>query len=136
MTRLYRIGVSLENKKKELSAHTIASFLVAQDVARVPELRANRPMSRAALRFVNDLSAINHWLRTGRIDMVDDAFVLTATGVRECVERESGEARDAAGRRKKECVTPELIRQMREAILFGRYHNETIPFDHQEFDLG
>lgn len=61
---------------------------------------------------------------------------MTNGGIRECAERESGEARDAAGRRKKECVTPDLIRVMREAILFGRYPDEGVSFDHQEFDLG
>lgn len=136
MTRLHRIGISLENQKKELSAHTIASFLVMQGVEHVPALRPNRPMNKAALRYVNDLSAINHWLRSGRIDTVGETIVLTADGIRECVERESGEARDAAGRRKKECVSPELIRVMREAILFGRYPDEGVSFAHQEFDLG
>jgi len=67
--------------------------------------------------------------------MSGNALVLTEAGVRECVERESGEARDAAGRRKKECVTPELIQVMRLAILEGRYTDATISFDHQEFNL-
>lgn len=135
MTTLHRIGISLENNKKELSAHTIASFLVAQGVERVPDLRANRRMNMSALRFINDLSAINHWLRSARLDVVDNAFILTDEGIRECVERESGEARDAAGRRKKECVSPELVRLMRDAILHGRYHDASVPFDPRDFDL-
>lgn len=136
MTTIYRIGTSLEGNKKELSAHTIASFLVAQGVERVPDLRANRRMNKEALRFINDLSAINHWLRSGRLDVVDDAFLLTTEGIRECVERESGDARDAAGRRKKECVSPELVRQLREAILHGRYHDASVTFEPRDFDLG
>jgi len=135
MTRLFRLGISLDNRKKDLSAHTIASFLVAQCVSSVPELRANREMNAAALQFINRDSAINHWLSTGRLAMSGNALVLTEAGVRECVERESGEARDAAGRRKKECVTPELIQVMRLAILEGRYTDATISFDHQEFNL-
>lgn len=135
LTTLYRIGISLERNKKELSAHTIASFLVAQGVESVSDLRSDVPMNKPALRFVNDLSAINYWLSTGRLDLVDDAFVLTAVGIQECVDRESGDARDAAGRRKKECVTPELIRQMRDAILHGRYHDDRITFSQQEFEL-
>ena len=135
MITLHRIGMSLENNKKELSAHTIASFLVAQSVERVPDLRPNRRMNMSALRFINDLSAINHWLRSARLDVVDNAFVLTDEGVRECVERESGEARDAAGRRKKECVSPELVRLMRDAILHGRYHDASVPFESRDFGL-
>ena len=136
MTTIYRIGTSLESHKKELSAHTIASFLVAQVVERDPDLCANRRMNKAALRFINDLSAINYWLSSGRLDVVDDAFVLTTEGIRECVERESGEARDAAGRRKKECVSPELVRLMRDAILHGRYHDASVTFEPRDFDLG
>ena len=136
MTRLYRIGISLENDKKELSAHTIASFMVVQAVEHVTELRANRHMNMAALRFINDLSAINHWLRSGRLDVVDGALVLTAEGIRECVEREAGTARDAAGRKKKECVSPELVRLMHEAIVSGRYHDAAVTFEAREFELG
>jgi hypothetical protein len=33
-------------------------------------------------------------------------------------------------------VAPELIRLMRDAILYGRYPDAGVAFDHQEFDLG
>lgn len=136
MTQLHRLSISLNGKKKELSAHTIASFLVAQGVPGVPDLAINRPMNRQALLFMNDTTAIHHWISTGRLEESGNTFFLTPTGVAECVERESGEARDAAGRRKKECVTPELIREMREVILHGRYHDKAVTFETAQFDLG
>jgi hypothetical protein len=136
MTTLHRIGISLNSQKKELSAHTIASFLVMQGVEHVSELRPDRPMNKAALRYVNDSSAINHWLASGRIRIVGETIVLMAEGIRECAERESGEARDAAGRRKKECVSPELVRLMRDAILHGHYHDASVTFEPRDFDLG
>lgn len=139
MVTVHRIGISLERKKKELSAHTIASFLVAQCVENVPALRANRLMSLPALRFINDLSAINYWLRMELLDIPDhapDKLVLTGAGLRECVEREAGSAIDSLGRKKKECVTPELVHEMRRAILFGEYHDPTVSFEAKDFNLG
>ena len=139
MVSVHRIGISLERKRKELSAHTIASFLVAQGVENVPALRANRLMSLPALRFINDRSAINYWLRMELMDIPDhapDKLVLTQAGLRECVEREAGTATDSLGRKKKECVTPELVREMRNAILFGEYHNPAVSFEAKDFNLG
>lgn len=109
---------------KELSANTIASMLVAQQVSGVPDLNAEMPMSRDLILFLNRERAIKYWLENGWIRSTGDSLFLTNDGLEEIELREANEAIGASGRKKPGNVTPMLIQKARQFILTGAPDDE------------
>ena len=98
-----------ELRGKELSANTIASFLVAQSVRIVPDLEAGEAMSSEMLLFLNRDRAMGYWIQQGWLRQDADSFCLTDEGLNEIELRESDTARGSSGRKKPGNVSAQLI---------------------------
>ena len=85
---LYRKDKQLTGK--ELSANTIASFLVAQNASVVPDLTVGAVMPVNLLQFLNRSKALQHWQEKGWLSRAGVGLSLTESGLNEIAERESG----------------------------------------------
>ena len=104
---------------KQLSANTIASFLITQRVRTVPSLSTQAVMSRPALLFLNRERALSYWEAQGWLRLSADGYQLTYSGLDEVQSREAGEALRADGRKKGGNVTPSLIQSALKFCLEG-----------------
>lgn len=109
MSRVSVYRKDRELKGKELSANTIASFLVAQSVGSVPDLGVEKAMPTAMLLFLNRERAVGYWLQQGWLRQDGKSLYLTNEGLNEIQSRESGDALGASGRKKPGNVSPQLI---------------------------
>ena len=101
---VYRIDQELRGKA--LSANTIASFLIAQETKSVPDLCANKNMSRALLEFLNRERAIRFWEDNGWLQLEGTVCRLTDAGLDEVLSREAGVAFGRNGKKKPSNVSP------------------------------
>ena len=106
---------------KELSANTLASFLVAQGRRSLPDLSTTWVMDEALLEFLNRSTAIDYWRRQGWLLPRGGGRVLTDKGLDVILDREAGEARAKNGKRNAVNVSPELVRLARVFILTGEH---------------
>lgn len=67
-------------KGKQLSAHTITSFMVMQGVQDGEAISAGKPMPRDALLFLNRSTAINYWVKNGWLLREGDTLTLLDVG--------------------------------------------------------
>ena len=104
---------------KELSANTLASFLVAQGRRSLPDLSTTWVMDETLLEFLNRSTAIDYWRRQGWLLPRGGGRVLTDKGLAVILDREAGEARAKSGKRNAVNVSPELVRLARVFILTG-----------------
>jgi hypothetical protein len=114
---VYRADRQLRGK--ELSANTLASFLVAQGCRSLPDLSTTWVMDEDVLAFLNRSTAIDYWRRNGWLLPRGGGRVLTDKGLDSILDREAGEARTASGKRNAVNVSPELVRAARLFILTG-----------------
>jgi hypothetical protein len=121
-SRMSSITVHRENRElmgKELSANTLASFLIAQGVASVADLRRESLMRGDLLRFLNRDRALGYWCDQGWLIRDGSGYRLTRDGHDEVCNREEGVAINEQGRKKPGNVSPELVRVARQRILDG-----------------
>lgn len=119
---------------KALSANTLASFLVAQGVASVSELRRERTMSADLLRFLNRDRALEYWCGQGWLNREGGGYRLTREGHDEVSNREEGIAVNEQGRKKPGNVSPELVQMARQFILEGTASSDCA-IVRQQFDI-
>ena len=91
---------------KALSANTLASFLVAQQVRSVADLDTARAMSTSLLHFLNRRKALEYWQSNGWLRRESSGTYLTEVGLDEVELRESGQAVNAYGRKKPGNIDP------------------------------
>ena len=122
---------------KELSANTLASFLVAQGRSSLPDLSTTWVMDEALLEFLNRSTAIDYWRRQGWLLPRGGGRVLTHRGLDVILDREAGEARAKNGKRNAVNVSPELVRLARVFILTGerRLSDKEAEILRRRFDL-
>jgi hypothetical protein len=132
MITVYRKNRELTGK--ELSANTIASFLVAQSLDTVPDLSAGREMSGSLLLFLNRERAIGYWIRNGWLCRSEANLSLTEAGIDEVQSREAGVAMGSSNKKKPGNVNPQRVREARQYILTGQV-DEDIEVLNQQFDL-
>lgn len=117
---------------KELSANTMASFLVAQGVPSVADLQTGRSMRADLLRFLNRERALEYWCQQHWLVKQGDAYRLTNDGIDEVFTREAGVAVNEQGRKKPGNVSPELVSVARQFILEGAGDAAVL---RQQFDI-
>jgi hypothetical protein len=105
---------------KSLASNTLASFLVAQGRRSLPDLSTTRVMDQELLLFLNRPTAINYWLKQGRLLRSGGGLVLTSKGLDEILDREANEALCKDGKRKAVNVSPALVARARAFILSGK----------------
>ena len=131
------ITVYRENREltgKTLSANTLASFLVAQGVASISDLRRERTMPADLLRFLNRDRALEYWCGQGWLSRENGGYRLTREGYGEVSNREEGIAVNEQGRKKPGNVSPELVRMAKQFILEGTASNDCAIIS-QQFDI-
>ena len=119
---------------KVLSANTLASFLVAQGVSSVSDLRRERTMSADLLRFLNRDRALEYWCGQGWLNRENGGYRLTREGHDEVSNREEGIAVNEQGRKKPGNVSPELVQMARQFILEGTASSDCA-IVRQQFDI-
>ncbi|VVD64678.1 ATP-dependent DNA helicase Rep [Pandoraea pneumonica] len=90
--RLHRHSEVLKFSQRELSAHTLASLLVAQNVNGIDLLEVGRPMAYSILGFLIPRHELSEWLKRNHIRQLrtnPNAMVLTKAGLDECGRRVS-----------------------------------------------
>ena len=132
---VFRAGRQLRGK--ELSANTLASFLVAQGRRSLPDLSTTWVMDEVLLEFLNRSTAIDYWRRQGWLLPRGGGRVLTDKGLDVILDREAGEARAKNGKRNAVNVSPELVRLARVFILTGerRLSDKEAEILSRRFDL-
>lgn len=88
--KLHRHGDVLKFSQRQLSAHTLASFLVAQGVREVERLEVGRPMPYSVLGFLIPRQELAYWLQRQHIRQLRtnaNEMVLTKLGWDECRQR-------------------------------------------------
>jgi hypothetical protein len=132
---VYRADRQLRGK--ELSANTLASFLVAQGRRSLPDLSTTWVMDEDLLEFLNRSTAIGYWQRQGWLLPRGGGRVLTEKGLDVILDREAGEARTKTGNKNAVNVSPELVRLARFFILNGerRSSDKEAEILHRRFDL-
>jgi hypothetical protein len=83
-----------ELKGKELTAHTVASFMVLQGALTPNQVQPEALMKADALKFLIRDSAISHWTsrKNGWLEKSGDSYFLTETGFRKTLDRANGNA--------------------------------------------
>ncbi|AME26323.1 UvrD-helicase domain-containing protein [Burkholderia sp. PAMC 26561] len=118
--KLHRHSEVLKFSQRQLSAHTLASFLVAQGVDQASQLEVGRPMAYPVLGFLIPRQELAEWLRHQHVRQLrtdPDAMVLTKAGLDECLGRiESSNLVSSAA----SDVTADDIETNRKMILIGR----------------
>jgi hypothetical protein len=101
---VYRIDQELRGK--ELSANTIASFLIAQETKSAADLCAKKDMSRVLLEFLNRERAMRFWADNRWLQLEGAVCRLTDAGLDEVLSREAGVAYGRTGKKKPSNVSP------------------------------
>lgn len=120
---------------KELSANTLASFLVAQGCRSLSDLSTVWVMNEELLLFLNNEKAIDYWLKDGRLLPRGGGLVLSKKGLSETIEREANEALAKDGKRKAVNVSPALVADARIFILSGKPCTAGVAVSSRRFEL-
>ncbi|WP_334170087.1 UvrD-helicase domain-containing protein [Zoogloea sp.] len=117
---LYRHGDVLRFSQRQLSAHTLAAFLVAQGVEDVAQLEVGKHMPYSILGFLIPRPELASWIKSRHLRQLQtdtDVMVLTKSGWDECKRRIiPSKAATAAT----DNVSAEEITMSRQLILVGR----------------
>ncbi|MOA20459.1 hypothetical protein D3C78_1409040 [compost metagenome] len=120
---------------KALAANTLASFLVAQGRRSLADLSTVWIMDESLLLFLNRQTAIDYWLKDGRLLRRGGGLVLSDKGLNEILEREANESLAKDGKRKAVNVSPVLVSQARAFILGGTPRDSGVAVLSERFEL-
>lgn len=88
--KLYRHGDVLKFSQQQLSAHTLAAFLVAQGVEHIDQLEVGKHMPFPIIGFLIPRSELASWIKCQHLRQLrtdTDVMVLTKAGLDECKRR-------------------------------------------------